>query len=126
MRFDQVREGWIAEVRWADHGGRTALPAFDRVVLLFCEEHADDIQVFLGMTITMYYGEHHPVPHFHVRYGEHKASIAISSGALLAGRLPARVLALAVEWAAEHEAELIDNWTRAQNDQPLERIEPLV
>jgi hypothetical protein len=52
-------------------------------------------------------------------------STAIGSGALLAGRLPARVLALAVEWATLHQAELADNWQRAQNDEPLERIEPL-
>ncbi len=33
---------------------------------------------FLGMIITMFYDDHAP-PHFHVRYGEHKAIIAIDS-----------------------------------------------
>jgi hypothetical protein len=83
------------------------------------------ISRFLGMTITMYYAEHHPVAHFHVRYGEHRASIAIASGGLLAGRLPPRVLALAVEWASAHQAELLENWKRAQDDEPLNAIEPL-
>lgn len=33
---------------------------------------------FFGMIITMFYDDHAP-PHFHVRYGEHKAIIAIES-----------------------------------------------
>ena len=39
---------------------------------------------FFGMIITMFYDDHAP-PHFHVRYGEHKAIIAIESLALLDG-----------------------------------------
>lgn len=51
---------------------------------------------FFGMIITMFYDDHAP-PHFHVRYGEHKAIIAIESLALLEGYLPPRALGLVAE-----------------------------
>ena len=50
-----------------------------------------EISRFYGIVITMYYDDHNP-PHFHARYGENKAVIAISSLRILEGRLPARVL----------------------------------
>ena len=31
---------------------------------------------FLGIIITMYFNEHNP-PHFHARYGDHRAEIAL-------------------------------------------------
>jgi hypothetical protein len=37
---------------------------------------------FFGIIITMFYDDHAP-PHFHVRYGEHKAIITIDSLTLL-------------------------------------------
>ena len=51
---------------------------------------------FFGMIITMFYDDHAP-PHFHVRYGEHKAIIGIESLALLEGYLPPRALGLVAE-----------------------------
>lgn len=51
---------------------------------------------FFGMIITMFYNDHAP-PHFHVRYGEHKAIMAIDSLMLLEGHLPPRALGLVVE-----------------------------
>jgi hypothetical protein len=45
--------------------------------------HAGDRR-FLGIIITMYYGEH-PPPHFHVRYGEHKAVVSVDPPALMRG-----------------------------------------
>ena len=44
---------------------------------------------------------------------------------LLRGRLPPRVLALVVEWATLHEAELEANWRRLQTDEPPRKIAPL-
>ena len=44
----------------------------------------------------MFYDDHAP-PHFHVRYGEHKAIIAIESLAFLEGYLPPRALGLVAE-----------------------------
>lgn len=79
---------------------------------------------FLGIIITMYYDEHNP-PHFHVRYNEHKAEIAIETLAILAGRLPPRVLGLVMEWAAAHQAELMEDWALAQQRAELKSIAPL-
>ena len=60
-----------------------------------------EISRFLGLIITMYYSEH-PPPHFHVRYGGHKAVFAIEPLLVLQGSLPPRVHGLVIEWAALH------------------------
>jgi hypothetical protein len=40
-----------------------------------------EISRFFGIVIAMYYNDHAP-PHFHVRYGQQKALIAIDSLAI--------------------------------------------
>ncbi len=72
----------------------------------------------------MYYDEHGR-PHFHARYAEHDASIAIDTLEILGGSLPRRALALVLEWAAAHRDELRANWDRARAEEPLEQIAPL-
>lgn len=72
----------------------------------------------------MFYDDH-PPPHFHVRYGENRAIVAIDSGAVLAGELPPRVLGLVSEWAALHRAELVEDWRLARDQAPLKAIPPL-
>lgn len=83
-----------------------------------------EISRFFGIIVAMFYDDHEP-PHFHVRYGEHKAIIAIDTLAVVAGELPARVLGLATEWAALHRTELEENWRRARARQELKAIPPL-
>jgi Domain of unknown function (DUF4160) len=39
--------------------------------------------------------------------------------------LPDRAVRLVREWAELHRAELAENWMRARDGQPLERIAPL-
>jgi hypothetical protein len=73
----------------------------------------------------MFYNDHAP-PHFHARYGEHRATIGIQPPAVLTGHLPPRALGLVMEWAELHRTELIDDWERAKSQSPLKRIEPLV
>jgi hypothetical protein len=82
------------------------------------------ISRFFGIVIAMYYDDHIPA-HFHVRYAEYRAKVAIDTLDLTDGELPRRALALVLEWAALHRTELRDNWQRAQNGLPLEPIEPL-
>jgi len=72
----------------------------------------------------MYYDDHAP-PHFHVRYGGHRAILEIEGGAVLVGVLPPRVLGLVIEWAATRRAELEENWRRARALAPLNPIAPL-
>ena len=83
-----------------------------------------EISRFFGIVITMYYDEHNP-PHFHARYGSDRAAIEIATFRVREGRLPPRALGLVVEWAAEHQEELVANWEAARLDMPLSRIAPL-
>ncbi len=50
---------------------------------------------------------------------------AIETLSILEGKLSSRVLALVMEWANLHKAELMDNWEKARLNNPLEKIEPL-
>jgi hypothetical protein len=83
-----------------------------------------EISRFFGIIITMYYNDHAP-PHFHVRYGQQKALIAIESLAILEGNLKPRALGLVIEWASQHRGELMHNWQLARQNSPLEKILPL-
>lgn len=83
-----------------------------------------EISRFLGIIITMNYGDHSP-PHFHARYGSHKALVAIQTLTVLEGRLPPRVLGLVVEWATLHQEELSEDWNLARQQAALFKIEPL-
>ena len=83
-----------------------------------------EISRFLGIIIAMFYKDHNP-PHFHVRYGEYKASVEIDSLTILNGKLPPRVYGLVIEWASMHKDELIDDWQRAEKLQELNKIAPL-
>jgi hypothetical protein len=82
------------------------------------------ISRFFGIVIAMYYDDHIPA-HFHVRYAEHRAKVAIDTLDFVDGELPRRALALVLEWAALHRHELRDNWFRAREGLPLEPIDPL-
>ncbi len=82
------------------------------------------LSAFYGIVIAMYY-EEHGRPHFHARYAEHDASIAIDTLEILGGALPRRALSLTREWAELRRSELEANWQRAREDQPLEPIDPL-
>lgn len=55
-----------------------------------------EISRFFGIIITMYHNDH-PPPHFHAKYAEHKAKIAIASGQVIAGAMPRRALDLIEE-----------------------------
>ena len=83
-----------------------------------------EISRFFGMVIAMFYNDHAP-PHFHVRYSKEKASVEIESLSILEGRLTPRLRGLVVEWAAQHQAELRENWERARQQLPLNPIPPL-
>ncbi|BAU11584.1 hypothetical protein LEP3755_20830 [Leptolyngbya sp. NIES-3755] len=83
-----------------------------------------EISRFFGMIITMYYNDH-PPPHFHVRYGEQKAIVAIGSLSILEGKLSSKAFDLVREWASQHQTELLQNWELARENAVLEKIEPL-
>ena len=89
-----------------------------------CRVAMPEISRFFGIIIRMYFDDHLP-PHFHAIYQGQQAEISIDSLGLLAGRLPGRALALVVEWASQHQAELRSNWERLHSAQSPERIAPL-
>jgi len=64
------------------------------------------ISSFHGIIIAMYYKEHGQ-PHFHARYAEHDASIAIEDLEILQGSLPPKCLAFVRE-CTERTAAAVD------------------
>ena len=83
-----------------------------------------EISRFLGIVIGMFYRDHNP-PHFHARYGGYEAAIAIQDGIVLSGSLPSRTMAHVQEWRTANLVQLIQDWERARNHEPLQPIEPL-
>ena len=82
---------------------------------------------FYGITIRMFTergGKHH-LPHFHVYYQDEVACFAIDPIVRLRGELPTRQQRLVEAWTELHTKELLDNWERLQNDQPVFKIAPL-
>lgn len=83
-----------------------------------------EISRFYGIVIRMYFNDHNP-PHFHAIYGGEQAQIDIQSFSVIGGQLSQRALGLVIEWAAQHQDELFEDWEKARQMQPLLRIEPL-
>ena len=83
-----------------------------------------EISRFLGIVIYMYFNEHNP-PHFHAEYNEFKASISIENLGLIEGKLPSKAMSLVVEWAQEHQEDLLENWTSIKETGNYHKIEPL-
>jgi len=69
------------------------------------------IAEFFGITIYMYHAHgKHKSAYFHARYQGSDVSIEITSGKVLAGNLPPKVLKLIIEWRERHKGELLKNW----------------
>jgi hypothetical protein len=83
-----------------------------------------EISRFFGIVIAMYYDEH-PPPHFHAIYDSQKAEYCIDPPGLLKGSLSPRALALVTEWAALHQAELLEAWGQRAAGQKPRKIDPL-
>ena len=78
---------------------------------------------FLGIIIRMYYRDHAP-PHFHAEYGEYEVTVEIKTG-IVSGKFPRRALNAVLEWYELHKAELLQDWSLAEQRKPLNLIEPL-
>lgn len=84
-----------------------------------------EISLFYGIRITMNWNEHNP-PHFHVEYGEFKASVLIQEAIVSRGYLPGRQMKMVLAWCVIHQDELMQNWELARQEKPLNRINPLI
>ena len=82
------------------------------------------ISEFYGILIYMYFQDHPPA-HFHAIYAEFEAVVSVESGDVLQGQLPTRALKLVREWRELHRGELLEDWRRAQEGEPLAKIPPL-
>jgi hypothetical protein len=78
---------------------------------------------FFGIVIAFYWEDHLP-PHFHAKYSGDEGIIAIRTGEILRGSLP-RARSLVNEWRVMHTGELLENWERARQREPLAYIDPL-
>lgn len=83
-----------------------------------------EISRFFGIVIAIYFNDHAP-PHFHAKYGEHKAKIAIADGTVIDGRLPKRALSLVEEWRKLQADDLSRSWAAIMERRSFEKIEPL-
>lgn len=79
------------------------------------------ISSFFGIYIRMYHADHASL-HIRAEYQGHEALVGISTGHILEGGLPKKAAKLVGDWCLSHQAELADNWHRAMDLQPLERI----
>jgi hypothetical protein len=79
---------------------------------------------FYGIIIKLFYNEHNP-PHFHAQYGNDEVLIEIQTLAVFAGKIPPRALGLVMEWAAQHQDELLQLWSDAREMRSLHNVEPL-
>ena len=82
------------------------------------------ISMFYGVLIQMYWNDHAP-PHFHALYSEYEVLIDIRTLEILEGSLPRRALALVLEWAQAHRAELVEDWDLCERNQLPKKIAPL-
>jgi hypothetical protein len=58
-------------------------------------------------------------------FGEAEAAISIRDGLVLWGSLPRRAMAHVEEWRAANVDQLLGDWERARNREPLQPIQPL-
>ena len=43
----------------------------------------------------------------------------------MSGELPPRIFGMVAEWTALHRRELLEDWNKAENQKPLDKIAPL-
>jgi Domain of unknown function (DUF4160) len=79
------------------------------------------VSFFFSIAIRMFYTEH-PPPHFHAYYQRYRALISIETGDIIHGSLPPGTHRVVRDWCRRHNAELMENWKRARERLPLERI----
>lgn len=77
---------------------------------------------FYGIVIRMYFlqNEHNP-PHIHAIYNDDAAAIDFVSGKLLDGYLPAKAMALVLEWIELNRDALVEIW----ETQEFRKLPPL-
>lgn len=73
--------------------------------------------------IQLFWGDHAP-PHFHALYAEYEVLIDVHTLEIIQGDTPRRALALILEWASMHRAELLEDWKLCEQNQPPKKYCP--
>jgi hypothetical protein len=95
-------------------------------IITFEETPMPTISMFYGIIIRMYFAPtEHPPPHFHVYYGEHKATVEIRTSEVIQGNLPKKQTKLVLAWAELHQEELMADWELVMNGEEPFKIQPL-
>lgn len=76
-----------------------------------------------GHTLWFYYREEHQRPHVAVR-GEHRATLDLETGELLAGHLPPKLHRTIHGFLADHREEARAAWRATRQGHPPRTLEP--
>jgi hypothetical protein len=79
---------------------------------------------FYGIVIRMLFIRPF-VAHFHAIYQNCELIVRVAPLEIIQGDAPRRVREMVLEWAAQHEEELMQAWNRLSAAQPPLPIEPL-
>lgn len=79
------------------------------------------ISIFFGIVVQMYWRDHNP-PHFHALYQGFEALFDITTGEVIAGRLPTGARRVVSAWADRHRDALLENWQRGARSEPFQLI----
>ena len=85
------------------------------------------VSAFYGIVILFYFNEdrHEGRPHFHAEFAGRRFSYDIATLEPFGGDMPRRPHRLVTKWARLHREELLENWQRARDEEPLVPIDPL-
>ncbi|MEW6686125.1 MAG: DUF4160 domain-containing protein [Candidatus Edwardsbacteria bacterium] len=81
------------------------------------------ISRFFGIIIYIFWRDHSP-PHFHAKYGDDEITVEIERG-IINGSMSKRAIKMIQEWREIHKAELLNDWTLAEQKKALFPIKPL-
>ena len=82
-----------------------------------------EISRFFGIVITMYYESgRHQRPHFHARYGISQSEFHHQPRPRCLPALAEKTTVSVLAWAELHQIELLENWERVTEEQPLTYI----
>lgn len=79
---------------------------------------------FYGIVIRMVSAPPHRA-RFHAIYGNSELVVGIAPLTIVHGNAPARVQDMVLEWAAQHESELLESWNRCRRAEKPLVIAPL-
>jgi hypothetical protein len=65
------------------------------------------------------------VAHFHAIYENTELVVAVNPVQIIQGDAPKRVCDMVLEWASQHQPELLDAWNRLAAALPPKAIAPL-